>query len=293
MSKIIEKRGRFNEWFERISMPILIVVPVIVFSAVVLCIVIFSVPLDSNWGSVLSWMVIIAGLPVLYKVILFTSLWETKFLKWILDHGLKSNQNPDRAISERIAANPQKSFFQAREVEQKPLHKRIFEGMAENRKIWIYSLIGKPPAGGYLSSFEISNSISSHFKLSGFVRQREFRISMWCLEFETTIIPISTFVYRRFVQNIDRINTESNDFERLYHVETYSGHQTLQLLDPAMMQILIDNKLTAIEFSDSSIVLYYTMSAPKKEALDNLYDVGLKIAHQVEHNFPLGKYEKV
>ncbi len=97
---------------------------------------------------------------------------------------------------------------------------------------------------------------------------------------------------RSFLGGKDKVNVESINFEKLYHIDVYEGRRTLRLLDPMMIQIIMDSGVAAFEFSDKSAVLYYTLHKPNRDQLDNMLKVGLKVAEQVDRNFPLGKYEK-
>lgn len=99
-------------------------------------------------------------------------------------------------------------------------------------------------------------------------------------------------VKKKFLGGKDKIDTESITFEKFYQVDVYEGKGTLQLLEPNMMQLIIDSDIAAFEFSDSSVALYYTLYNPDQERLDKMLEYGLKIAEQVNRNFPMGKYEK-
>ncbi len=194
------------------------------------------------------------------------------------------------AIWERMNANKGKSFLQAREILYKdppPLtsvwgrlnsqdEKKFFNdgpmsyGEIRGRQVWVYRMSGMMHVTAK--------------PIQGFFHG-------WCMEIQTNATPVSVSAIRRFLGHHDTLDTESISFEKMYDLNVPRVGSVLQLLDPVMMELIIQSGISAIEFSDSSIVLIHTIFPPQHEDLDRFLEFGMKIAGQVERNFPLGKYE--
>ncbi len=117
-------------------------------------------------------------------------------------------------------------------------------------------------------------------------------VAGWCFDIQTNPMPVFVRVMDRFFGAPDRMDVESNSFEKRYDLNVKREGAVLQLLDPGMIDILNNAHIAGVEFGDSSVVLYLTL-LNKLSDFDLMVDWGLKIAHQVDHNFPLGKYEKI
>lgn len=208
---------------------------------------------------------------------------------WAEQKGLVYTATRMRSIIDsRLAANPSKEFFGmrtlAREVKSPSYNLSIVsalssmaqtdpsmisgpvvQGAIGGRTIWIYPVMGKV----------LRDSISSHV------------FSGWCFEFETHKIPIRVLTTRRFLDDYDTLDTESRSFEKLYDINVRREGTALQLLDPVMMELIEHSDISALEFSDSSVALYHTLLPAKQEKLNSYAHWGMKIAEQVDRNFPL------
>ncbi len=113
----------------------------------------------------------------------------------------------------------------------------------------------------------------------------------WCVEVQTNQVPVFVRVMHKFFGADDTMDVESGSFENRYDLNVKREGAVLQLLDPVMIESLDKSHISGIEFGDSSVVLYLTVINNIGD-FDWMVEWGLKIAHQVDHNFPLGKYEK-
>ena len=89
----------------------------------------------------------------------------------------------------------------------------------------------------------------------------------------------------------DEFDTESISFENKYGLNTKREGTVLQLLDPNMIEIFRNNDIPGVEFGDQSLALYIPYCTIKMRDLEKYLLVVIKIAEQVDRNFPLGKYE--
>ena len=135
--------------------------------------------------------------------------------------------------------------------------------MLGNRNIWIYPIFG------------ISGK-SSGFHFMG-----------WCMEISANRIPVYAELSRAYMGHLDSMDTESNEFEKIYRIHSEKKAVILQLLDPVMMSLVKDSTISSIEFSEQSIVLISSNFPPKKEVLDTFLEIGNGIAEQVKRNFPV------
>ncbi|HCM68117.1 MAG: hypothetical protein A2898_02295 [Candidatus Kerfeldbacteria bacterium RIFCSPLOWO2_01_FULL_48_11] len=200
--------------------------------------------------------------------------------------------------SERFMASPGKTFFSARRVMQSYEQTFFAEGTIQNRRVWLYRLTGSPFAGSGVGTVRTRPAPSSSFTVSGispFGEQgvRSERVFYgWCLEVGTKKIPQTLMLTRRFMEGKDVYDTESRDFEKNYEISRTNDSMMLQLLDPAMMDQVLQSRCGAIEISDASVALYYTLPRIPFDTLDSMLDHGWKIAEQVDRNFPLDVHEK-
>lgn len=216
---------------------------------------------------------------------------------WASQHKFKYRKGFSRAMRfERFNESRHKSYFKSRSVKSNFDTAPSIEGQYNNKRFWFFGLIGVYPFNKILGSsnykfwdFSLKISLIDYNKK---VNDRRQKFVGWCMEFKTVQIPISLIVRRDYLGGKDEIDTESINFEKLYHVDVYEGKGTLQLLDPMMIQLIMESGIAAFEFSNSSVALYYTLHKPTLDQLDHMLEVGSKIAEQVDLNFPLGKYEK-
>jgi hypothetical protein len=173
-----------------------------------------------------------------------------------------------KKIWQRLLANPQKKFLlsQTMLADQKFSRSKInlfAEGKLNDRNVWIYPII-----------ITVANNLA---------------LVIWCIEIATHRIPTRALITRKYLQHWDTLDTESRHFENLYHTHVVKGHTALQLLDPVMIDLITKSRVSAMEFSDSSVVFFNDDTDSILEALDVISENGLKIAKQVDRNFPLNK----
>ncbi len=220
-----------------------------------------------------------------------------KLKHWAMHHNFNYHPGFSRSLRlERFAENKNKSFFKSRSVQGNFDTAPAIEGIFNGRQFWFFGLVGVYPFNKMIGptdykfgDFSMAQPLLASQKK---INDRRQKFTGWCMEFKTYRIPISMIVRRNYLGGKDELNTESVNFEKLYHVDIYEGHGTLQLLDPMMIQLITDSGVAAFEFSDNSVVLYFTLYNPNQDQLDKMLEVGLKIAEQVDRNFPMSKYEK-
>lgn len=244
-------------------------------------------------------LVIIQTIFALFIVLLFVIMifvfssfysWKTTIKKWVEDNNFNLIEDGKKLQLERIKNNPNKSYFNTRNIKFNIDNKYFIFGDVKGIKIWFYPFIGYPPQGSYLQTSKNPFHMITDILLP--VGNSVGHIQGWCMEIETIPLPLSMDVYRTYVRKKDEVDTESNKFESLYHVDVNNGRGTLQLLDPVMIEIITESNIAAFEFSERSVALFYTINTISREKIDNMLKVGLKVAKQVDRNFPLGKYEK-
>lgn len=204
----------------------------------------------------------------------------------------KSGNWNDQAA--RMEASPEKTFFRADQVMDFEDDGPMASGTIKNRKVWLYSIVGRSRPGSKIVSYRSRNLPPTHDILDVLMNQQsddvEHIMYMWCLEIHTNPIPLAVAVSRKDINEEDIINTESVAFEQRYNIHNTQDSMILQLLDPAMMHCIMESRVDAIEFSDSSIVLYELNKHISLEVLNAMLEAGLKIAEQVDRNYPLAKY---
>ena len=226
------------------------------------------------------YQIIFAIVLVSITIFVFLKLQKnfTRLEHWAQHHNLNYKKGYSRTLrAERFSKNKGKTFFQSRSIKSNFDTAPSVEGIFNGRQFWLYGIVGIYPF----------NKVSEPSKNNNDRRQNFFG---WGMEFKTQNIPVSMIVRRSYLGGQDEVDIESVNFEKLYHIDVYEGRGTLQLLDPMMIQFIMDSEIAAFEFSDSSVVLYHTLHKPKRDQLDNMLKVGLKVAEQVDRNFPLGKY---
>lgn len=185
-------------------------------------------------------------------------------------------------LAKRLVENPNKKFFEARTVDFSAIYLPGIEGVVANRQIWVYPIIGVYPfmQVGQESRVDMSGrqSQDSRMKFYG-----------WCLEIATKQLPIEGRVTKKVIGGDDRMHIESGEFEKKYEIDVYAGAKVYQFLDPGMISLIMESNIMAVEFSGTSIVLYYTLHKASQDILDNLLEFGEKMANQIDRNFPLNK----
>lgn len=233
-----------------------------------------------------------------FKTIIGTShtvAWDdTVAHHWARRMGLDDTRHDNSGkYSERFAASPGKMFFSARRVMRLEEERFFAEGVRNDRKVWLYRITGAPFSGSGVGTVRNLPAQSS-FTVSGIspvsddaAVDSERVFYGWCLEVQTKHIPQRVMVTRKFIAGTDSYVTESRDFEKQYEISQMNDSMMLQLLDPAMMDHIMQSKCAAIEISDASVALYYTLPKISAETIDNMFDHAMKIAVQVDRNFPL------
>lgn len=224
----------------------------------------------------------------LFSLLLYISLMVYKMIKLnrgdvLLEHwfrqknlSYKIKNNLDE-IKFRFLENPRKKFFKAPSLVSQwgSMYTGPYaEGIINDRKIWIYKI-----------------TVLSIFSKNLLARTKKETFYAWCVEIQTNHIPIDLLVTRKYLLERDVMDTESKAFEKLYNIDAKREGAVLQLLDPAMIELIMHSKIAAMEFSDSSVVLYNAHVWPMLDTLDILLENGLKIAKQADRNFPLGKFD--
>jgi len=209
----------------------------------------------------------------------FNPAFPLGFLRWAEKNNLSyDKKNLDRQLIFRIEANQGKKILKslANRIKNNTFKFKgpFIYGTIQGRKVWLYR------AEGNLS-----------------VNVQGYQVERIYMEIETHKIPERLMVYKHLTEfwKIDELDVESKDFNFKYGLDIEKGCESLQLLDPNMIEILTKFKLTAIEFSDSSVLLCEIIELGRIDAeikLDIFLHWGLEIAEQVDRNFPMGKYEK-
>lgn len=196
---------------------------------------------------------------------------------------------------DRFDANPGKTFFDARKVINSNEQTFFAEGQIQKRHVWLYRITGRPPFGSGLGTTRSKQTTPAKASfVDVFTDNRTETISErvfygWCLEIETKHIPQTVTITKKFINKEDVLDTESNTFEKKYDISNTTDSLVLQLLDPVLIERVHDSQCSAIEISDASILLYFTLSDITLEVLDALLQNGIHIAEQVDQNFPLAK----
>lgn len=227
--------------------------------------------------------------------------------QWAQKHSFKYyNIGNQLRQAARMEANHDKDFFRADETMGMEDDGPYVEGTIQDRNIWLYVSVGSPRPGSsntITREREVEIPNTSNRSVFGYlanggssgthtVNQLQQVLYAWCLEISTHKIPHHLRVTRHDLRENDELDTESRAFEDRYDINNFDDSLALQLLDPHMIQLIEESRADAIEFSDSSVVIYEFKEHTTLEVLDALLAVGLKIAKQVDQNYPLGKYEK-
>jgi hypothetical protein len=218
---------------------------------------------------------------------------------WSKKIGLRvyKGENTMRYV-DRFSANTGKTFFNAERMIESNEGTFFAEGQINGRQIWVYRLTGTPPPGSGLGTLRNRQTTRSRDTVLGWftdnnsVTVTERIFYGWGMEIETKTIPQTVTVAKKFIKHEDVLDIESAAFERKYDISNTQDSQVLQLLDPVLLQYVQESQCAAIEISDSSVLLLFTLSEIPLETLDAMLQAGLKIAEQVDRNFPLASYKK-
>jgi hypothetical protein len=192
----------------------------------------------------------------------------------------------------RMEASPEKHFFRADRVMELEDDGPYAEGDVQGRRVYLYTFVGQPKL--WSSKGEVRVRYPEYKpNIFGFgdraqAAQRTRIMYGWALEVATHPIPHRASVVRRDLHEGDQLTTESRTFESRYDITDVTDSLVLQLLDPAMVQLIEASRADAIEFSDQSVVLYEFSEHVTYDVLDARLEAGLKIAKQVDRNYPLG-----
>lgn len=227
------------------------------------------------------WIAVILAIPLIpLAVILARVRGFSAAERWGHGHQFSvTHVQARRLIESRFHANPGKALYNARgflsEVSEYKVGPFI-SGTLRGRLFWVYPFYGR---------YDIPLGLIDTRGKSKFFRG-------WFVEVATYRIPISLRVSKHHLAEADDIDTESRIFEKQYHVDVIDGHGTLQLLEPVMIEHITNSRISSFEFSDQSVVLLYLLANPPVQILDQMLEHGIKIAEQVDRNFPMGKYAK-
>lgn len=197
-------------------------------------------------------------------------------------------------IMERMEASPNKDFFRADVALDTGDDSFFASGKMQDHMIWTYALrtISKKEIerarrlvqpGGHFIWGLLDNSGPHNQPIP------PAEIPVWCMEVQTVSMQHRVTVTRRKIQEGDVLNTESRDFEKTFDISETQESGVLQLLDPAMMDCLMQSPADAIEFSDQSVVLYRFSRKVTPDMLEQMCQSGLQIAQQVDRNYPKAK----
>jgi hypothetical protein len=216
---------------------------------------------------------------------------------WAQKHGLHYRVSANwHAQAARMEASPEKTFFRADQVMDLEDDSPFASGMVQDRMVWAYGIVGKPRIGSGAAT-QRAHRVDTESSMLGIPTTREnFVVEsvmyLWCIEVSTNPIPFTLTITRQNMREPDVLNTESADFEKRYDISNTQDSMVLQLLDPAMMDAIMQSRADAIEFSDSSVVFYEVSKHVTMETLDAMLAGAISIAKQVDRNYPLGKYAK-
>lgn len=190
---------------------------------------------------------------------------------WAEQHHFQYLENgAEIKIIDRLQSNPGKDFFKARKFFERgtKMSGPYVYTQVGGRNVWLYRIKG-------LTFEEESRAV------------RDVHLTdLWCLEVSTHAIPLKVSVAHKVLPKPDVIDVEYIAYEGLYHTDAPFHGITLQLLDPRMIEILTDSEALAVDFSDTSIVVYTRVWPIDIHHFDLLLEQGLKIAEQVDRNFP-------
>ena len=216
---------------------------------------------------------------------------------WAERHGLRfwASGNQMRQVA-RMEASPAKHFFRADRVMELEDDGPYAEGDVRGRRVYLYTFVGQPRTWSAKGETRVrsTETVPNFFGLDiGKPKDQRVRIMYgWVLEVATHPIPHRASIVRRDLHEGDQLTTESRSFESLYDTTDVTDSLVLQLLDPAMMQHIEATRADAIEFSDQSVALYELSEHVTYDVLDAMLEGGLRIAEQVDRNYPLAKYAR-
>lgn len=213
---------------------------------------------------------------------------------WANQNGLQyRNLGNQLRRDERMAANTTKKFFGANIVMDFTDDGPFVYGTLQGRSVWLYAIVGRPQLGsmhGDVREEKVEEWFSRPSLLSSSSDSKvEHVLYAWCLEVATNPIAHTLRITRKSLRESDTLDTESRTFEQRYNTEVIDS-LALQLLDPHMMQLIVDSRADALEFSERSVVLYEVGVELTSDILDMLFASAVNIAQQADRNYPLAKY---
>jgi hypothetical protein len=222
------------------------------------------------------------GVQKLYEVV---KLWADP-----LGLQVRAEGNSTR-IMERMEASPNKDFFRADVALDTGDDSFFVAGKVQEKKIWVYALRAisrkeidraRSPIqpGGHFTWGLLDNSGPHNQPIP------PVEIPVWCMEVQTVSMQHRVTVARKKIQEGDVLDTESQDFESTFDISETQESGVLQLLDPAMMDCIMQSPADAFEFSDQSVVLYRFSRKVTPDMLEQMCQSGLQIAQQVDRNYP-------
>lgn len=191
---------------------------------------------------------------------------------------------------DRLGASPAKEFFDAEIMMLNSDDGPFAEGDCSRRKMWIYPIVGKAFHAAMATG---SRSMQSWREKTSLMDNKPDEASevflifrAWCVEISHKKIPHRIIITSKKMHGPDWLDTESRDFEHDYDVSGIRESEVLQLLDPAMIDLVYQSHADAIEISDGSTVLYDAQKELTYDTLDRFFEYAPRIAKQVEQNFP-------
>ncbi len=213
--------------------------------------------------------------------------------QWARPYGLQVwAEGNFKRIIERMEASPEKHFFRADVALDETDDSFFVAGEVRQKKVWVYAAkaisqremneLRQTPGKFTLGLFKPGSSLAQ--------QPMHTEMFVWCMEIQTAPIQHQVTVTRKKVQEGDVLTTESRDFEKTFDISGTQESDVLQLLDPAMMDLLLQSPADALEFSDQSVILYRFNRDISAELLEQTLQSGLAIAQQVDRNYPKAKH---
>ena len=197
-------------------------------------------------------------------------------------------------VAERMEASPNKEFFRADIAMDTTDDSCFVRGAQANRQVWFYAL--KAVSKSNVENLQKTSFIESGFSHSLFDPRGPHyaeitlpEMNVWCMELQTVSMPNRVTVARKKIKEGDVLDTESNAFEKTFDISDTQESDVLQLIDPAMMDCLMQSPADAFEFADQSVVIYKFSRDISPDMLEQMLQSGLQIAQQVDRNYPKAK----
>ncbi len=255
-------------------------------ATIILIYVYFKVGIEDNFLSEIILVLCLAlfFLPFAFRVAYERYYLPTQVKQWVAHKRLTYySKNCYKRVQERFLANTKKDFFGAKRMKPNIIKYNtnyFIEGRISGRPVYIYPLVGRTygKLGGLFYAFDRQDAPAVFYG--------------HCVEIGINEIPGDVILTRKNMGELDTIDTESGKFEKMYNINSPKEASVLQLFEPSMIDLINHIDIAAIEFSDCSIIMYYTLSVDLIKKFNSMLYWGLKIADQIDRNFPLNKYEK-